>query len=173
MKEQDFKSTYQNELSNLHAPKDLIEKTKQMAAFEEKRYQREKKRKYYFTSFATAAALLVICFSVYFMTRPVQPNEQEEQGSIIHIGEHAGEMDVTPDENVEIKNVTILPMEFNNKDCTTQEEEGVIVKLTLADGQYYMAAFEEEESYILIKSQITQKEEFMKLLKEIIEEYGE
>jgi len=173
MKEQDFKSTYQNELSNLHAPKDLIEKTKQRALFEEKRYKKEKRRKYYFTSFATAAALLVICFSVYFMTRPVQPNGQEGQGTTIHLGGHSGGKDIVLDEKVEVNNVTILPVEFNSKECTEQEVEGKTVKFTLVDGQYYMAAFEEEESYILIKSQITQKEEFVKLLKEIIEEYGE
>ena len=173
MKEQDFKSTYQNELSQLHAPLDLIEKTKQMAAFEEKRYRMEKKRKHYFTSFATAAALLVICFSVYFMTRPVQQNGQDEQGTTIHLGGHAGDKDIVLEEKVEVNNVTILPMAFNGKDCTEQEVEDVDVKLTLIDGQYYMAAFEEEESYIVVKSQITEKEAFVEVLKEILEEYGE
>lgn len=171
MNEKDFKNSYKEDLSGLHAPTDLIEKTKQMAAFEEKRYQKEKKKTYYFASFATVAALLVICFSVYFLSRPVQPVEEGEYGTTIHLGNKDGGKEIVLDEQVEVNRVTILPMEFNGKDCIRQEVDDTDVMITLLDEQYYMGAFEEEDSYIVVKSGITDEEEFVKLMQEILAEY--
>ncbi len=173
MNEKDFKNSYKENLSGLHAPQDLIAKTKQMAAFEERRYQKEKKKAYYFTSFAAVAALLVICLSVYFVTRPVQPKGQEEYGTTIHLGNKDGGKEIVLDEQVEVNRVTILPMEFSGKDCIEKEIDDIDVMITLLDGQYFMAAFEEEDSYIVVKSGITDEEEFVKLMQEILAEYEE
>lgn len=173
MNEKDFKNAYRENMSGLHAPTDLIEKTKQRAAFEEKRYQKEKKKAYYFASFASVAALLVICLSVYFVTRPIQPKEQGEYGTTIHLGNKDGDKEIVLDEQVEVNRTTILPMEFNEKDCSKKEIDGIDVMFTLLDEQYYMAAFEEEDSYIVVKSWITDEEDFVKLLQKILAEYKE
>lgn len=171
MNEQDFKDAYKEDLSKLHAPKDLIAKTRQMTAFEEKRYQKEKKKKLYFTSFASAAALLVICLAAYFATRPVQPNV--EYGTTIHLGNHESGTEIVLKEQVEVNRLTILPIEFSQKECAEQEISGVQVMITLSKEQYYMAAFEAEDSYIVVKSQITVEEDFVKVMEEILAKYEE
>ncbi len=172
MKEQEFIDVYREDMEKLHAPTDLIKKTKQMAAFEEKRYQKEKKRKYYFVAFATTAALLVICFSFFYLTRPIQQEEMKEQGTAILLGEH-NEIEEPAGKEVEIRTTTILPMEFNNKDCVKENVNGTMVKITLWNGDCYMAAFEGIDGYIVVKSLSSEKEEFVEILEKVVAEYEE
>lgn len=168
MNDQIFKDEYKNDLSQFRAPKDLIEQTKQVAAMEEKRYQKEKRRKYYYGSFIAAAAVFVICFVTFLGTRPGTMKQEKEYGTTIHLGGHGEGKEIVLGEQVEVEKITILPMEFNAKESWEQEIDGVTVKFAQTKDEYYMAAFEEEEGYILVKAQLKEKESFVEIMQKII-----
>lgn len=151
---------YKTEISSLHAPKDLILQTKNKISLEKQKIKATKKRKVYYAYAVAAAALLFVCLLAF----PLKDTKQESpkiylgnQGSQIYLGEQ-----------IEIMHMSILPLEFSQDTSWTEEIDDIQVIFAIGENNTYMAAFESESTYVVVKGDITKKEDFKELMKQLL-----
>ncbi|MGN0430994.1 MAG: hypothetical protein ACI4EQ_01400 [Lachnospiraceae bacterium] len=177
MKTTDFSMQYKAELESLHAPKDLIARTKEKVKAESTlEKERKKRRRYIYSSTMAAAAAIIVLVGTFTYRRgeeegavqpqdmqlaaseqeAVQPQEDVEQtelqmGTTIYLGQNKEEIYL--EEQITIDRTAILPMEFLKNTAWEEEISGKPVKFTLDEEENYVAAYEEAEAYVVIYSQ--------------------
>lgn len=163
MKEEEYIDSFKKETDSLHAPADLIARTKERVAMEEQRLQAEKKRKqkvYYFIT--AAAALLFVCI----VTVPFWGLKQAGMEQNLHLGSYETKQD--SEEGIVFEKVAILPMNFAGAEVETVKINSMEVLLTTDGNGGYMAAYKEndsaEDTYVLISSDETDKDTFLDFL---------
>lgn len=175
-----IKEQYQKEISQIHAPKQLLEKTKEAMKEEEKRLLQQRKVKASFPfgkvlPAVAAAAVLLLSFSVaviYFKDDqasleqeiPLQlGGKQEPEIGKIENGNNAG---------LTIREVSKMPEEFLGISGTLVGEDTVLI---VKDGETgaFKAYYENEQIRCEIFSEITDEKEFMEALERKMKELHE
>ncbi len=177
MKEADFGIQYKAELDTLHAPKALIEATKEKVLAETalETAKRRKRRYMYVTTMTAAAALVLVVGVLAFngsqkasgihgedmqLATDHQENMQAEgsvqqaelfTGTTIYLGENKEEIYL--EEQIEIDRTAVLPMEFLKNTAWEEEISGTQVMFTVDNEGNYIAAYEEAEAYVVVYSQ--------------------
>lgn len=164
MNEHFFKEQYTAETQKLHAPAELIEKTRQRAAEEQRRYAAIRKKRRIYRYAAAAAALLFLCIAAIPLTGILQ--KEAQQGTTIYLGSQGKE--IVLQEQVEIEHSYILPVEFTKNTAWEEEIAGVQVRFAVTDTDTCMAAFEEEKAYVIVRSQLTDREAFHSVMEQIL-----
>lgn len=194
MREADFGIQYKEELDTLHAPKALIDATKEKVVAEtalEKAGKR--KRRYMYSVTMTAAAALVLVVGVLAFNGSQKANNihgedmqfaadhQESMqaegniqengiftGTTIYLGENKDEIYLK--EQIEIDRTAVLPMEFLKNTVWEEEISGTQVKFTVDNEGNYIAAYEEAESYVVVYSQIVEETVIKECVQQILAE---
>ncbi len=165
-REQSLIDQYKTEINSLHAPNNLILQTKNKMSMEEQRLIQKKKRKVYYGYAIAAAALLFVCLLAFPLTRQWTDTKQESpkiylgnQGSQIFLGEQ-----------IEIMHMSILPLEFTRDTSWTEAINDYQVIFAIGDNNTYMAAFESENTYVVVKGEMTKKEDFKEIIKQMLKQ---
>lgn len=190
MNNTEFKTKYQEELNELKAPTDLIAKTKQAVAAEEKKAKDKKNNnRYLYSSLATVAAAFVLFAGVMgFMHIQKDVNITQDEnavnesqtgqgdtlfaeddslnGTTIFLGENKGEIYL--EEEIEIDKTSILPIAFLSEGAWEEDINGKTVKFAVEENGYYIAAYEEKDSYVVIYSQLTQADAMKECVEKIV-----
>ncbi len=174
-----IKEQYQKEISQIHAPKQLLEKTKEAMKEEEKRLLQQRKAKASFPFGrvlpAVAAAVLLLVFSaavIYFKADktsleqeiPLQlSGKQEPEIGKIENGNNAG---------LTVREVSKMPEEFLSISGTLVGEDTVLI---VKDGETgaFKAYYENEQIRCEILSEITDEKEFIEALESKMKELHE
>lgn len=165
MKEQEFTKQYKEELQTMHAPKDLIARTKKMAAGKKRgRYRNTR-----YIAFATTAAAAVL-FCVLLLPGMLKTAEKGNEGTKIHLGKWEDGKELYLEEQVSLDRVMVLPLAFMSETAWSEEVFGVEVQFAIEEDESYTAAFWENDAYVVISSGITDKEEFRKMINTILSE---
>ena len=166
MNNTEFKTQYQEEVNEWKAPADLIARTKLAVAAEEEAIKDKKKKvKYLYASFATVAAALALLVGVIGFVN-MQKGANTLQGTTIYLGENKGEIYL--EEQIEIDRTAILPMVFLKDVAWEEEIHGTTVKFTADEEGNYLAAFEEDEAYVVVYSKLTDVEEIKTCVEKIL-----
>lgn len=169
MKEQEFGIHYKQELQSLHAPEDLITRTKKMAAEEQTLvHTKTKKRLYrYGAALSAVAAVLFLCI----LLLPNQPAEiSSEEGTRIHLGKWEDGKELYFEEQISVDRTAILPLAFLKENAWEEEIAGVQVRFALDENESCMAAFVEDDAYVVIVSKITDKDAFRDVINKLLSE---
>lgn len=166
MNNTEFKTQYQEELNELKAPADLIARTKLAVAAEEKEIKSKKKKvKYLYASLTTVAAALVLFVGGMGFAN-LQKGANTLQGTTIYLGENKNE--IYMEEQIEIDRAAILPMAFLKDDAWEEEIHEKTVKFTTDEEGNYLAAFEEEDAYVVVYSKLTDAEDMRECVEKMI-----
>lgn len=162
--ESSMKEYYQKEQNDIHAPKELIAHTKQKMrqAGSEKPgiYNRIPPK---LGPLVVVAAAAVLCLLIYPLFLGIsKPSEAQRNTSpSIYLG-------YTAQEGLYMEKAILLPPEFAKAAVEEMEAEGIRLKVTTDKTGCYMAAFIHEDAYMVISSDIKNKEEFVKSVKEYL-----
>ena len=153
-------------LRSWKAPADLIARTKLAVAAKEKEIKAKKKKvKYLCASFSTVAAALVLFVGIRGFVN-LQKDADTLQGTTIYLGQDKNEIYL--EEQIEIDRTAILPMVFINDDAWEEEILGKTVKFTTDEEGNYLAAFEEEDAYVVVYSKLTDAEDMRECVEKMI-----
>ncbi len=174
MNNTEFKTQYQEEVNELKAPADLIARTKLAVAAEEKEIKAKKKRvKYLYSSLATVAATLALFIGVAgFMHMQAEQGDtlfaegDSLQGTTLYLGENKNEIYL--EEQIEIDRTAILPMAFLKDGAWEEEIHEKTVKFTTDEEGNYIAAFEEEDAYVVVYSKLRDAEDMKECVEKMI-----
>lgn len=172
MRETEFKSEYQAQMNTYKAPADLIARTKQAVIAETKKENQKKKNvRYLYGSLATAAALVILFAGVLGFTHMNQGiatmgEDNQIQGTTLYLGE--AKTEIYLEEEIEIDRTSVLPMAFRNEDAWIEEIAGNTVRFTLDENGFYIAAYEENDAYMVIYSGMTQIADIKKCVEKIL-----
>lgn len=169
-----MEESYKKELADIHAPADLIARTKERAAAEEKKQKRQKRYRsvYLPVAAAAAAALTVLCFPVWNRIaekkgeKPVSPY----LGSAEELQENAEETK-NPEEVMLLQQKTVLPMGFLKEDAWTEEFYGIQVKF-VQEGDTYIAAYVEENGYMVVSMKTKDLDVFREAVRRLLQNGG-
>ena len=150
--EQMIEESYRREIEKIHAPEELIARTKEKTAAEEERYAWEKKaRRRIYGYGAAAAALLFICVCLIPLIKPGTGTKAP-----IYLGNHESTGENA--ESFEVTHAVILPVEFSQDTAWEEEISGITVKFAAGVDGTRMAAFEEEKGYVIISAKMEEEE---------------
>lgn len=160
MKEQEFRQQYGQEQEALHAPRDLIRRTK-TAAFGRKS---NRIRRIAVLCVTAAAAVLLALLLIPQMNRT---GENSQEGTRRHLGSGENGKDLFVEEKITVERKAVLPMEFSENSAWKEEIQGVPVRFAYAQGGL-MAAYEEEKGYVIVGAQTTDVETMRDILTQIL-----
>lgn len=169
MKEQDFNSQYKQQLNTLHAPKDLIAHTKELAAREKESLVLKKRRFRYLYATASLAAAAVLLFCI-FVPGMQKTEEKTEEGTKIHLGQWENGKKIYLEDKVSLDRTAVLPLAFMDENTWEEEVCGITVQFVQDEGGKFMAAFREQDAYVVISSEKTDKAAFLKLITKLLSE---
>lgn len=161
---------YQKEMNEIHAPRELIEDTKQkcrQAALLEKTEERKKKKVIPYLIPAVCAALLLIALIPVISTRNTLP-ETEYDNTQLHLGNY-DDTEGKNEEKLIVKKTVIIPIQFLGQEVIKERISDKEISIAVSKEGYYSACIPADDEYVVIESQIRDKEEFMTAVKEIIE----
>lgn len=170
MKEQEWKDALKQEMYAVHAPDQLKELTKQKVAEEERKLVGTKQKKswinYGISGFTAVAAILVLfILSSSYISNGVAHKQQE--GTKILLGTN-NEKELYLNEQVELERTAVLPVEFIHNDIWEEEIEDTKVLFCNTDEGYYLAAFEEEDAYVIVRSKEKDKDKIKQIIVNIL-----
>lgn len=170
MKEQEFGIYYRQELQSLHASEDLIARTKKMTASKnEAVHEKNRKRRYRLcVGLPAAAAAVLLCI----LLLPKLPTAEisGEEGTKIHLGQWEEGKELYFEEQISVDRTAILPLAFLKENAWEEEIDGVQVRFALDEDECCMAAFVEEDAYVVIVSKITDKDAFREVIDKLLSE---
>lgn len=162
---------YRQEMNEIHAPRKLIDSTKQKcheAAFSQTTELKRKKRKAQVWIPAVCAAAVLLAVLPVMITRYAS-SETEYDNTRLHLGQQEnGEPE--KEEGMIIKRTAIIPMQFSRGDIEKEKIAGIESYLAVSEKGYYSACIPVEEEYIVIDSQMKDKEAFLEAAEKIITE---
>lgn len=171
-----MKEQYQKEISQIHVPKELLEKTKQAMKEEEQALSREKKagKRIPFgrISMVAAAALLLLVMipsGISFLSGRDQSKNNGQTQLQLQMENHAdpeiGKIGKKEEKALSVKEVERMPEEFQGAE---EIVIGDITMLVAADEEtgYLKAYFEKEEKAYTVTSKLTDLGEFEEAFKE-------
>ena len=169
MKEQEWGDELKRELNAIHAPQELIHLTKQKTLKEKQRIDRMKSTKSRFIYGisglgAVAAIFVLVILSSFYMSRS---NAYDDIGTKLLLGEKNGQ-EIYLYDQVEIERTSVLPMEYMQGDVWEEEIENILFKLTCNKDGYFMAAYEEDSTYIIIYSKEKDMNKFIAILNDML-----
>lgn len=167
-----MKEQYQKEVSQIHVPQELLERTKQAMKEEEESPSRRQKRKGPAASgrisLAAAAAVflfVVIPAAAYFCSA----DEQTDQETQIYLSGQQdpviGKIEKGGTEKLDIEEVTVMPDEFMQAAEAVIGEDTVFIIQDIKTG-YLKAYYEKNKTGYVVYSEMTGEEEFVKALEE-------
>ncbi|HKM34352.1 MAG TPA: hypothetical protein VJY54_06385 [Lachnospiraceae bacterium] len=165
MREQEWKDTLKEEMNVVHAPDKLIELTKQKVADEEHKLESIRSKKLrisYWINGYTAVAAIFVLFIILSSFIDNRIDLKQQEGTKILLGTNNGQ-EFYLNEQVEIEHTAVLPVEFAQKDIWEEEIEDTKVLFCRTDEGYYLATYEEEDAYVIVRSKEKDKEK-MKLI---------
>lgn len=165
---------YRKEISQIHAPKQLLEKTKQAMKEEEKRLEQQRNAKRLFSfgrvlSAAAAAVLLLSVAAVFIYSRGDKtPAQQEIPLQLSGKQEpEIGKIEKGNDTGLTVGEVSEMPEECKDIKGMMIGTETVFVIADEETGTF-RAYYEKEKICYEVLSDITDEEEFIKALEEKI-----
>lgn len=178
-----MKKEYQEEVNQVHAPQELIEKTKNKMKQESQRVGKIDKKLLRISSFSAIAATIVLSFiliSLIFTKTPISDSSLSNQKSI-HLSngnkepEQITKSEENNDEAVYIRDglnvfaIQKVPEDFQ-KAITEKDSIGDIPILLIkdADSHFYKAVVEVNRQKYLVLSELIEVEEFMNAVKEFV-----
>lgn len=179
-----MKEKYINEMSQVHAPKELIEKTK-LAMRDEKQKQKKERNKsilmrYVPIAATVAAAVLILMLAPNFGKQTdLYESTDVTQSEIIQSELMLERLDlipskITPDSselgNVETFIIDHYPEEFLSEFASEKEIEGILIRLVKDEKTgFYKAVFTWETKKILVVSEILETDRMVGAVKEVIQ----
>lgn len=173
-----MKKKYQEEMNQVHAPKELIDRTRMSMGIEEKKIRRGDFRWIRFTGImATAAAVILVCLAVSAFFRGTEV--PQEQGTQLYLGEinsrapekiNADEKDSTEKKaELEIFSVMQIPDEFKGDLAENTEIEGFPLTF-IKDGQtgFYLAILKQQKKLFMVKSEIEDEDYFLEAVRSFL-----
>lgn len=167
-----MKEQYQKEVSQIHVPKELLEKTKQAMKEEEERLEKQNETKripFSRISLAAAAAvLLLIVIPVVSFYVKTDENNSEQKMPIQLSGQKSpgiGQIEKGEDAELKIEEVSERSAEFENAKETLIGEKTVFMIKDIQTGNF-KAYFEKDQKKYEINSAISDEEEFKQALEE-------
>lgn len=160
------------EWRKLRAPESLVERTKEAAKQEEAKVAGHRKKMARYVaggSVLAAAAVLFILITSLDMGR--QAEEQVppmSAGTWLRLGTAAEDKEIYLEEEVSMERASILPMAF----AQAQWEEticGVKVLFVKSDAGGWMAAYEDQEAYVVITARVDEEQEMVAVMERILE----
>ncbi len=161
---------YQKEMNEIHAPKELIEATRQkcrQANLSGEKEEKKTKKVIPYLIPAVCAALLLIALIPVISTRNTVPDTDYDHTQL-HFG---NQVDATEEieEKLIVKRAAIIPMQFLGEEVTKESISEKEISIVVSKEGYYSACIPVENEYVVIDSQIRNKEEFIAAVIEIIE----
>lgn len=169
-----MRESYKKELTDIHAPAELIERTKIRAAAEEKKQKRHKRYRSVYLPAAVAAAGMLIVFCFPMWNRTAEKKGQESvQPYLGSTGEAPKSAEETkkPEEVILLQKKTVLPMGFLKEDAWTEELEGIQVKF-VREGGTCIAAYAEENGYMVVSMKTTDLDGFREAVRRLLQNGG-
>ena len=174
-----IKEQYQKEISQIHAPEQLLEKTKEAMKEEESRLSQQRKSKSLFPLGkvlpAVAAAALLLAFSASFIYLKDDKTSVEQEIPLQLSGKQEPEIGKIENGNnagLTIRKVSGMPEEFLDVSGILIGEDTVLVVKDAKTGAF-KAYYEKEQMCCEILSEITDEEEFMEALERKMKELHE
>ena len=173
MTEQDLSIQAKAEFNSIKVPADLVARTKESVAREEAREKIRRKKIIPYVAggmtLAVAAALFLVVLPMdlsLWAGTPECPIEHAS-GTWLRLGSLTDGQEIYVEEEVSMERVKILPMAFRQI-----EREDVIGDVTVLytrneDG-YWMAAFEDQEAYVVITAQVTDEQDISAIMEKLL-----
>lgn len=173
---------YRKEMNEIHAPRELIESTKQkckeaeLSKIEENQKSRKKGKHITYLIPAACAAVLIIALLPMASNMLHTAPEAEQEDMQMHFGtqeEQQGE-DSDLKETLRISEAAIIPMQFSKDDAEKETISGLEAYLLIDENGYYTACLINSgktagsDKYIIIESEISEKEVFLEAVQKKI-----
>lgn len=163
---------YQKEMNEIHAPKELIEATKQKCRQAELSKNREiakrKKGMTFWIPAACAAVLFLAAIPAFSLLNVREDANLNYDGMDLHLGSQDEQNEQAQNEKLIVKRTAIIPMQFAQEDVTEEIIDGKKAYFAVSQEGYYSVCIAEEEEYVVVDSRMKDKEEFIAAVKEII-----
>lgn len=161
------------EWQKLRAPESLVERTKEAAKQEEAKVAGRRKKMVRYVaggSVLAAAAVLFILITSLDMGRQAKERQVPPMsaGTWLKLGTAAEDKEIYLEEEVSMERVNILPMAF----VQAQREEiicGVTVLFVRSDAGVWMAAYEEQDTFVVITARVDEEQEMAAIMERILE----
>ena len=170
LNDEELKEAIQKDQNEVHAPSELIAVTKKKIAEAEKYDKVNHERKsliHKITYIVSACAAILILFVLSTGLSNLEFFAHQQNGTELRLGNHNDE-NVFLDDEIEIEKTKVLPIEFQNTVTETLQINHFEVKITCDDNGYYMAVYEEEMNYIVLRSKEDEKEKFILIITKIL-----
>ena len=173
MTEQYLSIQVKEDFNSIKAPADLVARTKESVVREEARERIRRKKIIQYAAGGTALAAAAVLFLVVFpmdlslWAGTSEPPTEQASGTWLRLGSLTGGREVYVEEEVSMERVKILPMAFRQ----VEREDvigGVTVLYTRNEDGYWMAAFEDQEAYVVITAQVTDEQDVSAIMEKLL-----
>lgn len=150
---------YQKEMDNIHAPRELIESTKlkcKESITTKNQNNKWNKKIIYWLPAVSAAIVFITVLGIGFGGQNYLKNTN------MHLGNK--EIILNSNEQIIMKDISFIPMEFADKDVVTRRINDKEVLIVSNKKGFYKACIKKEHNYLLIESQYTDLEDFLQYL---------
>ena len=162
--EQEISIQIKKEWQALKAPAELVERTKRAVAGEEKRHRRAVR---YSVVGGMALAAAAVVFFLVLPGRFDQVAVPEQSGTWLRLGNLTEGQEIYVEEELSMERVAVLPMAFiHGEEILTG---GMPVRYAQNERGFWMAAFEESESYLVLSSRLTERAELESVIEKMFE----
>lgn len=173
MTEQELSIQVKEEFSSIKAPADLVARTKESVAREEARERIRRKKLVPYVAGGTTLAVAAVLFCVVLpmdlnlWAGTSKPPTEQASGTWLRLGSLTDGQEIYVEEEVSMERVQILPMAFRQI-----EREDVIGDITVLytknEEGYWMAAFEDQEAYVVITAQVTNEQDIFTIMEKLL-----
>lgn len=161
------------EWRKLEAPKSLVERTKEAAKQEEAKLTDRRRKRIRYVAGGSVLAAAAVLFLLLAPLDTAQGGENQQvqpisSGTWLRLGTVAEGREIYLEEEVSMERVKILPMAF----LQTKQEEviaGVKVLYARSEGGLWMAAYEDQEAYVVITAQVDGQQEMSSIMEKLFE----
>lgn len=173
MTEQDLGIHIKKEFKCIKPPADLVARTKESVAREETRERIRRKKMIPYAAGGTALAAAAVLFLVVFpmdsslWAGASKPPTEQASGTWLRLGSLTDGQEIYVEEEVSMERIKILPMAFRQ----VEREEiigDVTVLYTRNEDGYWMAAFEDQEAYVVITAQVTDEQDISAIMEKLL-----